>query len=189
MGPAGLYFPKDAAELLVDNLRKLRTQTPSGEEKWEEGRFVEPVHLQVVCQRLWDKVVNKQQRPINHDDVGPSKQDSEVDAALSDYYDREIEDAAHKSGVRQRDLRDWVQGNLITRTKIRTKTLRDLNALGKLDEAVKLLVKGHVLRIDVSGDREWIELPHDRLINPVLKSNETWRKASCSGAKTSQTVV
>jgi hypothetical protein len=56
-GPAGEYFREDAAELLVDNLRRLRAQTPTGEEKWEEGRFVEPVHLQVVCQRLWDKVV------------------------------------------------------------------------------------------------------------------------------------
>jgi len=175
-GPAGKYFPNDAAELLVDNLRKLRAQTPTGEEKWEEGRFVEPVHLQVVCQRLWDKVVKAEQRAIKPDDVGLSKQKSEVDAALSDYYDLEIEDAAHKTGIRQRDLRDWIQEHLITRTKIRTKTLRDLNAMGKLDEAVKLLVKGHVLRIDVSGDREWIELPHDRLINPVLKSNEAWRE-------------
>jgi len=174
-GPAGVYFQEDAAELLVDNLSKLRAQTPTGEEKWEEGRFVEPVHLQVVCQRLWDKVVKDKERPITLDDVASSKQEDEVDAALSAYYDLAVEYATHETGVRQRDLRDWIQHELITRTKIRTKTLREPAAMRNLDAAVKLLVKGHVLRVDVTGDREWIELSHDRLINPVLKSNEEWR--------------
>jgi WD40 repeat protein len=175
-GPAGEYFREDAAELLVDNLRKLRAQTPRGEEKWEEGRFVEPVHLQVVCQRLWDKIVKVEERPIALGDVVTSEHASEVDVALSAYYDRELEHAVHETGVRERDLRDWIQQELITRTKIRTKTLREPASMGTLDAAVKLLIKGHVLRIDVAGDREWIELSHDRLINPVLKSNEDWRE-------------
>jgi len=160
----------------VDNLRRLRTQTPTGEEKWEEGRFVEPVHLQVVCQRLWDKVVKVENRPIALGDVATTKQTSEVDAALSAYYDLEIEQAVRETGVRHRDLRDWIQQKLITRTKIRTKTLREPATMGKLDAAVQLLVKRHVLRRDLAGEREWIELAHDRLINPVLKSNEDWRE-------------
>ena len=175
-GPAGDYFREDAAERLVDNLRRLRAQTPTGEEKWEEGRFVEPVHLQVVCQRLWDNVVKDKKRPIELGDVATTEKASEVDAALSAYYDLEIEQAVRETGVRQRDLRDWIQQELITRTKIRTKTLREPASMGILDAAVRLLVKGHVLRTDVAGDREWIELAHDRLINPVLKSNEDWRE-------------
>jgi WD40 repeat protein len=175
-GPAGEYFQEDAAERLVDNLRMLRARTPTGEEKWEKGRFVEPVHLQVVCQRLWDKVVEVEKRPIALSDIATTEKASEVEAALSSYYDLEIEQAVRESGVRQRDLRDWIQQELITRTKIRTKMLHEPASMGKLDAAVRLLVKGHVLRIDVAGEREWIELAHDRLVNPVLKSNEDWRR-------------
>lgn len=175
VGPAGDYFEEEAASRLVDDLRKLRAPAPDGEERWQLGRYVEPVQLQVVCLRLWDKVVAAEGRPISLADITAGGQSSEVDNALAGYYEVEVERAAAASGVRQRDLRDWIEARLITQTKIRTKVLREPAALGKLDTALQALVKGHVLRVDVAGDREWFELSHDRMINPILRNNEDWR--------------
>lgn len=175
-GPAGDYFEEEAASRLVDDLRKLRAPAPDGEERWLLGRFVEPVQLQVVCLRLWDKVVAKEGRPIGLADITAGGQASEVDNALAGYYAVEVERAATSAGVQQRDLRDWIEATLITQTKIRTKVLREPAALWQqLDTALLALVKGHVLRIDVAGDREWYELSHDRMINPILRNNEEWR--------------
>jgi WD40 repeat protein len=176
--PAGDYFPRVSAEVLVDNLRRLRAASALGAEAWEEGRYVEPVHLQVVCQRLWEQVVRVEKRSIKPEDVVRQQQEGAVDAALSDYYDREIERAVGVGEVRPRDLRDWIEEKLITRRKIRTKTLREPFAAGSsFDKAIDALLKGHVLRHDIDGDREWIELSHDRLVDPVLRSNEAWRES------------
>lgn len=174
-GPAGNCFAADAAERLVNDLRKLRSFAADGEERWQLGRFVEPVQLQVVCRRLWDKVGVTAERPITLMDVATGEQSSEVDPALAEYFDLEVERATNAAGVKQRDLRDWVEAKLITRTKVRTKALREPASLGKIDEALQSLVESHLLSTDIAGEREWYELSHDRLINPILKSNETWR--------------
>ena len=171
-GPAGNCFAADAAERLVDDLRSL---TADGKERPQLGRFVEPVQLQVVCRRLWDKVGVTAERPITLMDVAAGEQSSEVDPALAEYFDLEVERATNAAGVKQRDLRDWVEAKLITRTKVRTKALREPASLGKIDEALQSLVESHLLSTDIAGEREWYELSHDRLINPILKSNETWR--------------
>lgn len=52
---AGWEFDEDAAERLVDDLR--RVQMHRGDSVVTElGPFVEPVVLQVVCSRLWDRI-------------------------------------------------------------------------------------------------------------------------------------
>lgn len=174
IGPAEGYVAKEAAEQLADELRKVRAAAPAGAAKWHLGRFIEPVQLQVVCLRLWERVVAAEGRPIGPSDVASGEQASEVDTALAGYYDVEVERAATAAGMRQRDVRDWIQDKLITRTKVRTRMLRDPAIVGKMDAVLQSLSKGHVLRIDVTGDREWVELSHDRLIDPVLNSNREW---------------
>ena len=171
-GPAGDWFPRSAAEPLVDDLRTLSTLKRDGTQQRRPGRFVEPVQLQVVCLRLWDKVVDTESRPIDASDV--EGEGNEVGTALADYYDGVIDEAATESGVRRRILRDWVEAELISHSRLRTRVLREP---GPLDRALDVLIERHVLRVDLTGDREWIELSHDRLVDPVIMSNEAWREA------------
>ena len=51
---AGASFADDAAQRLVDDLRRVRLQQPDGSTQERLGPHIEPVQLQVVCQRLWD---------------------------------------------------------------------------------------------------------------------------------------
>jgi WD40 repeat protein len=169
---AGDFLPQAAAEVLVDDLRTLAAAPGGGEERRRLGRFVEPVQLQVVCLRLWDQVVAGQGRPITAADIAPGGQGNAVDTALGAYYDRLVYEAAAAAGVRRRELRDWIETRLISGSKMRTRVLREARSL---DPALNLLVGRHLLRVDLTGDREWLELSHDRLVDPILASNEAWR--------------
>ncbi|MGE5154024.1 MAG: hypothetical protein ACM3ST_08415, partial [Bdellovibrio bacteriovorus] len=169
--PAGGLFSRAAAERLVDDLRTLAV-APEGGEGPRLGRFVEPVQLQVVCLRLWDQVVADQGRLITAEDIVSDTHGNAVDAALGGYYGGVVAAAAAAAGMRQRELRDWVETRLISRSKMRTRVLRER---GPLDRALDVLVARHLLRVDLAGDREWLELSHDRLVDPVLVSNEAWR--------------
>ncbi len=173
--PAGTYMTPEAAVKLVDDLRTLRLQTPDGTEFLREGRFVEPVHLQVVCRRLWDKVVASERRPIEIADVTSGQGTSEVDRALRDYFDAEVEKAAQATQVSQRNLRDWIESNLTTANGVRAPALRIPAVLGTLDAAIGCLIDANLIRSDVRSDQEWIELAHDRLVDPVLAGNKEWR--------------
>ena len=154
------YFDQHAAEALVDDLRG-------------RSRFVEPVHLQVVCLRLWNIVVSKERRPIAMRDVTATDQYTStgtVDAALAAHYDDAVAAAAAAGHVRERSVREWIERNLITGTKIRTKALRQPEELGDLYNALESLLQNHVLNRETEGDRQWVELSHDRLIDPVSRA-------------------
>jgi WD40 repeat protein len=168
--PAGDFFPRGAAELLVDDLRRLAV-APAGGEDRRLGRFLEPVQLQVVCLRLWDQVVAAQGRPIEVGDISSAGPGNAVDQALGAYYDRLMDEAADAAGVRQHELREWIETKTISRSRMRTRTLRER---GPLDNALDVLVGRHLLRIDVAGESEWLELSHDRLVDPILDSNKEW---------------
>lgn len=169
---AGDYLPRPPAERLVDDLRTLAAGPAGTERQRRLGRFVEPVQLQVVCLRLWDKVVAAEGRPVTIADIATDCEGNAIDTALAAYYDGLADEAAARAGVRQRELRDWIESRMISRSKMRARVLREP---GPFDLALDLLVARHLLRTDLTGDREWLELSHDRLVDPVLASNEAWR--------------
>jgi WD40 repeat protein len=175
MKPAGTYMAPEAAVQLVNDLRTIRLPTPDGKELLSQGRFVEPVQLQVVCRRLWDKVVAGEKRPIEVADVTSGHGTSEVDRALRDYFDTEVERAAQTAQVSQRNLRDWIESHLITANGVRAQALRMPAVLGTLDEAIGSMIDANLIRSDVRSDQEWIELAHDRLVDPVFAGNKAWR--------------
>ncbi len=51
----GVDFTAEAADHLIDDLRRVRVQR-GGKAVDELGPYVEPVHLQVVCRRLWNSM-------------------------------------------------------------------------------------------------------------------------------------
>ena len=101
-----------AAPRLVESLLTIQLRTPEGKEVTRKGRFVEPVQLQVVCLRLWDKIVAGEKRTINPDDVDQA----DIEQALIDYVDTALKAAANAAGMPEKALRDWIEDNLITST-------------------------------------------------------------------------
>src|SRR5579871_4873511 len=79
---AGRPFNGQAAQILVDNLRMARVQQPDGTILDMPGPYVEPVQLQVVCFRLWDRLP-PEAIEITRDDV---EANANVDMALEDYF-------------------------------------------------------------------------------------------------------
>ena len=49
-------FSDEAAEKLVRQLRRVVVRRRDGQITFEDGPFVEPVQLQVVCQTLWQDI-------------------------------------------------------------------------------------------------------------------------------------
>lgn len=114
-----------------------------------------------------------------------------IDKALISYYEKQLQNACRTRGAgatRQQDtglehkVRSWFGDTLITRHKTRAlvdandrqvKALRsaveDRDILGELAEA-------YLIREEVRPRRSWYELAHDRLIQPILRSNKTWLK-------------
>ena len=87
----------------------------------QPGPYVEPVQLQVVCFRLWDKLPETKNAIVEGDiaDVG------DVNTALADYYDTSVKNIAAASGESEREIREWFDRQLITEQGIRGQVLMD----------------------------------------------------------------
>jgi hypothetical protein len=170
----GVEFEKAAADLLIDDLRTMLVQRPDGTSEKRPGPYVEPVHLQVVCHRLWER------RPagataINASQIDPTGGD--VDAALAAYYANWVRTIAKGDRSRERAIRDWFEGALITEHGTRGQVLLTPGtSQGLANELIQALVKeAHLLRAEARRGSTWFELSHDRLIAPVKSNNAEWR--------------
>lgn len=173
-GPAkeqGVDFVGEAAQKLVDDLRGMRVQQADGTSEEQLGYYVEPVQLQVVCRRLWGAI----DATANQITIQDLEKIGSVDSALADYYALQIASVAAKTGVREREIREWFDRKLITKQGIRSQVLL---APGKSDdlenEAIAELEKTYLVRSEKRGGSTWFELAHDRLITPVQRNNADW---------------
>jgi hypothetical protein len=199
---AGIPFTEEASHALFDDLRTIQIQLPDGGIQSAKGEFVEPVQLQVACARIWsDLPADAQTIEIDHirinaggrnaggkkdaagqEQTGKNDSFSEVDRALADYYSATVGEVAKipkavSRNITERTLRDWFEQRLITRQGIRTQVLRS-EGLG--EEISDGLIEAHVVRSEMRSNRDFLELAHDRLIQPVLASNKQWRDANLS---------
>jgi WD40 repeat protein len=171
----GVDFLDEAANQLVDDLRT--RQIPGSNDKIDKvlGDSVEPVQLQVICQRLW---VKPRQNPkqIGIQDL----QKFDINSALADYYAETVGTAAKETSVNERTIRVWIDDHLIITNfgmAIRGQVLRSPKRSEGLDNRViSLLVKAHLLREEKWRDITWYVLSHDRLIDPIRSDNKTWRE-------------
>ena len=73
------------AERLVDDLRQIKVQSAEGTgETVVLGPYVEPVQLQVVCQRLWETLPEQADHAIQWEEI---EQYGNIDRALTDFYE------------------------------------------------------------------------------------------------------
>jgi len=162
-------YTDEAVEYLIKELRSVRVQRPDG--SWEPelqlGRYVEPVQLQVVCHRLWEKIGDD--KTITKEQVS---QLGSVDESLAEYYAEKVEETEATVGVPQKDIRIWFDTALITANNIRSQVMWDKDKSGDLDNnAILYLEKTHLIRSEARRGIKWLELAHDRLIEPVRENN------------------
>jgi len=180
---AGCPFAPGAAEKLVDDLRRIRAfrdpyariPTRQLRQMVVLGPFVEPVQLQVVCSRLWENLPEQEDSLIQWEEV---QKFGNVDRALTDFYESALAQCIRETDVNERQLRRWFGEQLITPMQTRGLALRGkYKTDGLPNEAVDILEKQHLIRADVRAGGRWYELSHDRLVEPILQSNQDWEMA------------
>jgi len=179
---AGRPFAEGVAGRLVDNLRMVRT---AGQEVYHAGEYVEPVQLQVVCFQLWQDLRARPAPTIELADLerlaGGGSLAEYVDRALSDFYERAIAKVVETGtvDVTERALRKWFADELITEAGTRSIVFRN-ETTGKTEglpnRAVDLLAAQFLLRTELRAGGAWVELVHDRLVEPIRDSNDAWLK-------------
>ncbi len=186
-GSRGVIFDAAAASRLVDELRQVRvslTRTADAASGVARvlGPYVEPVLLQVVCRRLWNEV-GPAHTEIGLEDVEGLK---DVDEALVDFYEQVVKEAvlepAAGARVSERQVREWVEQALITEQKTRNFVpMGDPTTRGLDNSVVRRLMDRWLVRREQRLSDSWIELSHDRLIEPILRSNDAWRQTNAAG--------
>jgi hypothetical protein len=103
-------FADGVAEELVEKLLLMRVDVGGGEIKEVRGRLVEPLHLQLVCQSLWDD--------LDADDTVITKEHlrtlGDVDQVLGQLYDHAVRAASAASGLSEKRLRRRIESDFIT---------------------------------------------------------------------------
>ncbi len=165
-------YAKGVAELLVQKLLAPEGADNSGQEE-EDVRDVDSTILQTVCMRLWESLKDDE-KVITEERI----KDLDVDQVLINFYTDALQAAIEKSGVEEVELRKWFNKELITSSGTRGKVFRGpKDTEGISDSAIEVLDKKRIIRPDsqVSGPSgSWYELTHDRLIEPIKKSNTDW---------------
>jgi WD40 repeat protein len=177
----GRPFAPGVAETLVDDLRQIRLTGQAGA---VPGQYVEPVQLQVVCYQLWERLHEARNQVSDRNQV--SQEDlaaaGDVDRALEEFYAATLaavtaDPAVVAAGVSERSLRTWFDKELITPSGIRSIVLRNEGSgrTGSLpNAAVDALSQRFLLRTELRGGGAWVELVHDRFVEPIRASNEAW---------------
>lgn len=170
----GREFGSGVAEKLVQDLGRSQYGERSGFKGLDRPpAFIEPVYLQIVCRRLWESLP-ADKRIIEEADV---QSIGDVDQTLEDYYAKKVQKVATHTGIRERALRRWFGERLITSTRTRGLVFKnETDAEGLPNSAVAMLEEAYLLRRVHRGNDSWLELAHDRLVEPLLANNTTWNR-------------
>lgn len=172
---AKVTFTDAATEHLLKDLGTIRVQDYDGTIQSQPGLYIEPVQLQVVCRRLWDRLPATSDCIEEADVVALGN----VDDALADYYTERVKRAVEATHVTERSLRSWVNRHLITAQGTRGQVMKGIGQTQGLDNrAIKVLVDAHLVRAEPRLGTMWYELAHDRLIKPIRDSNAAWEEAN-----------
>jgi hypothetical protein len=167
-------FTPEAAKKLAEDLAQICVQQPDDSRLLKDGLHVEPVHLQVVCERLWREAQERGESQVGFDAL---MEVSTVDEALAGYFAEKVKAIADQRGVPERRIRRWFDQHLITAQGIRGQVMRDVGESKGLDnKVIEDLINAYLVRQERRRGVIWFELAHDRLIEPVRKDNAAWQK-------------
>ncbi len=165
-------FADGVAEELIDELLKVRAEGEAGTVVEVEGEFVEPVHLQLVCQSLWEELPPTLLRI----DRSHLREFGDPVETLAAFYERSIRKTVEATPAGEGELRRWFGRVLITPVGTRGTVHRGPETTGGLpNEAVERLEDEHLIRGELRAGLRWYELNHDRFIEAIQRSNRKWR--------------
>jgi hypothetical protein len=179
VSPAARYaaVSPDVADTIVDQLRTIRVVGFDGVPVIKQGEFIEMVHLQIVCDRLWRSLPAGLTRiELGHLQaaVGEGKSLGDfVSNALSAFYEETIESVVKSAVTRDhggysKELIRLGCMKFITSASTRTMVQRANGRTGRLpDWIVEQLENHHLLRAEERGGQRWYELSHDNLVQMV----------------------
>lgn len=121
----GIFYDRNRSEVIEDEIRKLvknlikiQIEDPSGGGSYQiEGEFVEPIHLQIVCQKWWREQLSSSHNVTASQDTLRSFGD--VDKALEEFYESAVHDAAQETNITEKEIREWCEYQLITSSETR----------------------------------------------------------------------
>ena len=167
----GRSFEPAAVDDLARRLMTSRVDLGDARVVQVEGEFVEPVLLQVVCQKLWAGL------PAGVSVITPAAI-RDVSTSLADFYSDAVRHAAETGLVPERRIREWVQNSLLTHPGGTRGTVHvgPETTAGLPNEAVERLV-GTLLRAEFRAGARWLEITHDSLLDPIEQSNTDFFRA------------
>jgi WD domain, G-beta repeat len=168
----GRSYQDGAPEELVGKLLLMRVDVGGGKVKDVPGRFVEPLHLQLVCQSLW-KELGPDDTVITTDQV---RKLGDVDVVLGAFYGDAVKAASASAHLSEKRLRKQIEADFITPAGTRGIVFVPASPDGApFNRAVGELERQHLVRAERRAGADWYELTHDRLIEPIRASNERYR--------------
>jgi WD40 repeat protein len=167
----GVAYSQEAIELLLHDLSLVRVLDESNKVVERPGSYIEPVELQVVCERLW-----RSQRGdpalISLDDV---QQYGKVIDALANYYADSVEKASAETKTPLRNIRQWFEQALIAEGGLRQPVPQGSELeFGVSPECTSRLVDAYLVRVEEQRGTLWHRLAHDRLVEAVIRDNARW---------------
>ena len=173
----GVDFTDHAIALLLDSLCRIRIRLPNGDFTYRCGETVEPVQLQVTCRRLFERL-DEQVTRIDMDDLDEV---GDVEEALAEYYAIRIGEIAERTGILEREIRNWIDHHLMTDHGFRSQVhLGETESMGLDNRVINGLMDAHLVRAEQSRGAIWLELSHDRMVNVIHEDNARWREEHLS---------
>ena len=172
-------FAAAALEQLVNDLAIVNVQGVDGTFSSIPGEYVEPLHLQVACrhiiQRLSEGTTKIEKWHLECPTNGGPRPESSVDDALAAYYENELSKITENNKARERDLRFWIEENLFDASGIRIPIRQSVRLTQGLDnETIEKLYDSYLVRKERRLNATWYELAHDRLVQPIRLNNKEW---------------
>lgn len=189
--PAERYaeFANDVGEEIVRQLSMMKVAQPDGSVVKKRGEFIELVHLQIVCRRLWSRLpegITRIEPEHLQLAAGPGQRfDDFVENALVEFYDETVREAAISAvdpvgspGERRGFPEELIRlgcMKFVNAAGIRLTIQQDRRSgrTGRLPNwVVDELERRHLLRAEQRGGERWYELSHDLLAETVGRGRD-----------------
>ena len=172
-------FAPGVAEEIVRQLKARKVTLTDGTVVRRPGEFVELVHLQIVCRRLWEELEPGKKR-IERQDLqvvaGENKSFEDfVDNVLEAFVKKTVATVAREKNLPERMIQLGLT-RFVRTTGARVTIWMDeaRGRTGRLpNDVVARLEAAHLLRAETRGDDRWYELSHDLLVEPIKATDRS----------------
>lgn len=177
--PAAPYatFAQGVAEDIVKQLNTICVTGFDGSVVKKRGEFIEMVHLQIVCERLWTSLPSGitciDKSHLDRAAGEGTRFEDFVVNALDAFYDATVDRVAESALTKEhggypKELIRLGCMKFVTMSSTRTLVQQSHGRTGRLPDWIVQQLEGfHLLRSEQRGGARWYELSHDRLAEPV----------------------